>query len=215
MRIMIAIPCGDTVDTNTFVSTVNLIRHEIPGVQTELVVLSNSLVYDARNQLAQKAVSGGYDAILWIDSDMTFQPDLLERLLTDMQDGQDRDLVCGLFYSRRTFRPTMFSKCRITSDEEGTHIETELYKPIPYGIFEIEACGFAAVLTKTSIFKEILDKGGLPFSPMLGLGEDLSACIRVREFGHKLFCDSTIDVGHVSHLIIGGDDYRISWNETE
>jgi len=214
-RVMIAIPCGNELDVNFVISLTELLQHPKPDdLMIDLEWEPGSLVYDARNILSQRAVMGNYDYVLWFDSDMSFQPDILDRMLESIE---GRECVCGMFFSRRPpFRPTIYQNCDIDKAEDGeVVINFEQVKPIPEGIFEIAACGFAAVLIRTELLKEIFDKGGLPFSPMLGLGEDLSACVRFRELGHKLHCDSSIIVGHTAKVIVGGDDYRIAWNNTQ
>lgn len=209
MKIMIAVPCGDGLDVNFVDSLMHLKTPE--NVQLDIQFASGSLVYDARNGLAKRAVDSKADYILWIDSDMSFEPDLLERLL---ESAGTKEFMCGMFFSRRPpFKATVYKKCDyINKDDGSVDIEFELYRPLPDEPFQIKACGFAAVLTKTSLFEEIFNKGGLPFSPMLGFGEDLSACIRIRQLGHELWCDPNIYVGHTAHVVIGGKSYKESWN---
>lgn len=209
MRILIAVPCGDLLDVNFVDSLLHLEQPE--NISLDIQLASGSLIYDARNGLARRAVEGKFDYILWLDSDMSFEPDLLKRMIESIG---DKEFLSAMFFSRRPpFKATIYSKCGYTEKEDGSNdLLFESYHPIPEGIFEIAASGFAAVLCKVELFKEIFDAGGLPFSPMLGFGEDLSACIRFRSLGHKLYCDSTIYVGHTAHIIIGGESYKEAWN---
>lgn len=77
MKLMIAVPCMDMVHTLFFRSFAGL---RLPH-GSEVVISTSSLIYDARNQLARKAVEGGYDRVLWLDSDMVFNPDMVERFM--------------------------------------------------------------------------------------------------------------------------------------
>ena len=93
MKTLVAVPCLDMVQTSFMNSLLRLMSVD----ETQISFRVSSLVYDSRNLLAGEAVSQGYDRILFLDSDMVFQPDLLIRLSKDLDEG--RDYVCGLFFS--------------------------------------------------------------------------------------------------------------------
>ena len=76
MRTLVAIPCMDMVQTSFMKSLLRLMSVD----ETQISFRVSSLVYNSRNQLAAEAISQGYDRILFLDSDMVFQPDLLIRL---------------------------------------------------------------------------------------------------------------------------------------
>lgn len=73
MRTMICVPCMDMVHTLFFASVLSLRKPE----GTEISVSGSSLVYEARHVLANRAITRGFDRVLWLDSDMHFPPDLL------------------------------------------------------------------------------------------------------------------------------------------
>jgi len=60
---------------------------------------TNGLVV-ARNKVAQRVLDGDYDWLLWIDSDMGFAPDTLDRLL-DVADPADRPIVGALCFAQQ------------------------------------------------------------------------------------------------------------------
>ena len=76
MKVMIGIPCMEEVKTDFMQSMLGLQRGEVT-----FAITKSSLVYDARNKIAEMALNKGYDVIVWFDSDMTFDPDTLERFL--------------------------------------------------------------------------------------------------------------------------------------
>lgn len=196
MRTLIAIPCMDTVQTQFFISC---LRMRTPA-DTEYTVASGSLIYDARNQLAKKAVTEGFDRVLWLDSDMTFSADLFERMSFWLDAGLE--FVSGMYFKRKApFQPVVYQFCGMT-EENGEKIP----KIIPFSqypadqLFEIEACGFGAVMMTTDLIRKVLDQFGLPFFPAMGFGEDLAFCLRARAAGAKLWCDSNIKLGHIGQI---------------
>lgn len=203
MKILIAIPAQDLMHTG-FVQS--LLALKIPeGAQIRYGMILNSLVYDARNALAAQAVKEDTDFILWLDSDMTFSPSLLVDLLAD-----DKDIVSGLCFRRRPpFSPTLYKTLRADRErpERNAH---EKYDDYPKDtLFEVEGCGMAAVLMKTDVLRKITlhefvpGKANMPpFAPILGYGEDLSFCVRAREAGCSIWCDSRVKVGHLGVVVI-------------
>jgi GT2 family glycosyltransferase len=173
----------------------------------------NSLVYDARNTLAKKAHDGGYDRIMWIDSDMVFEPDLYRRLSARMDEGYD--FVTGLYFTRRMpISPVIYKS--ITMDEkDGKYIPNAVeYDDYPKdSIFEVKGAGFGGCMMTMKMVMDIVETYGLPFSPVLGLGEDLSFCMKATQLGYKLFCDSSIKLGHKSHCVVYEADYERSLNK--
>ena len=205
MRTLIAIPCMDMVHT-AFMSSL-LMMNRVGDVNFS--VSSSSLVYDARNNLSKQAVDGGFDRILWLDSDMKFDPDLFERLSADMDEGLD--IVGGIYFSRKApLVPVVYQKVGYYHNEEDDSVTPAALNYYEYPkdeLFPCEGIGFGAVLVKTDLIKKVQDKHGLPFSPILGFGEDLSFCVRARDVGATIYCDSRIKVGHVGQYVFSEGDY--------
>lgn len=205
MRTLIAIPCMDDVKTLFLESMMYLQRTADDG----LGIIKSSLIYDARNTLGQLAVSNKAEYIFWLDSDLVFEPDLLERMFKAIG---DKDFISGLYFKRRPpYEPCIFS---VAGFEQGEGREiipiAETYLDYPKNsVFEIEACGFGCVLMKTSMFEKVYETQGLPFSPVLGFGEDISFCIKAREAGFKLYCDSSVQCDHTAQILVNESTYEV------
>lgn len=201
MRTLIAIPCMDTVHTFFMVSMLGLRK----PAGTEIAVASCSLIYEARHTLAMKAINEGFDRVLWLDSDMNFAPDLLERLGADLDEG--REFVCGLYFTRKNpIKPCVYRICHPTADRQGNILPTaEAFEEIPGGIFEAEGCGFGACMMTTDVIRRA---GPMPFFPAEGYGEDLTFCRKAREAGVRLWCDPAIRADHIGISIINELTWR-------
>lgn len=197
MKTLIAIPCGDQLEANFVECLLNL----RPVGETEIKLLKGTLVYDARNQLTQYALEkGGYDFVLWLDSDMTFEPDLLERLMEDI-DG--KQAVTGLCFGRRPpFKPCIYKSIRVEKEGLGVMPHAENWYDYPRDqLFEVEGFGFACVLMRMDML-DAMSVYGIPFFPVAGLGEDLSFCWRARQLDIRLWCDSRLKIGHIMRLSV-------------
>ena len=193
MKTMIAIPAMEQMYSWTAQCLANL-RH-VGECKTEYIIRMQ--VDMARNVLAQRAIEGGYDRILWIDSDMTFEPDMMERLSDDLDAGWD--MVTGLYF-KRTFplEPVIYS-----------HIEeakAETYWEYPQDqLFPVAGCGFGGVLMKTDILRDLKDP---PFLPFLHLSEDLSFCVRMAAHDRRMACDSRVKLGHMGTIVFSEKLYK-------
>lgn len=193
MKILIAVPCMDLVPAQ-FASSLATLRKIGECV---VAFQMGSLIYNSRNELAKKAIELECDWILWLDSDMVFDPDTLEKLMNDRENG---DIVSGLYFRRvQPFSPVVFSQLQIT-DKGGCVWKNQ--DTVPGEIFPVEGCGFGCVLMPTSAVADVMAKFGNAFAPINGVGEDLSFCWRARQCGYTIVCDPNIKLGHVGHHVI-------------
>jgi len=209
MKILIAIPCLDHIDTEFAASLCALNK---PGT-VDVKFQQSSLVYDSRNRLCEYAIDNEYDYVLWLDSDMTFNEDMLIDMLKDLKDSKGQyDAVAGIFFARRpNFEPCVWTKIRLSNVPEEAIIER--VEDVPSEPFEIDACGMAAVLMHIDVIKAVSKYGsGMPFSPMIGFGEDVSFCIRARKLGYNFLCDPRIKVGHMARTTVCEDTY-LAWKQ--
>ena len=194
MKTLIAIPCGDLCHTDFLRSLMGL---EVSG-DVQYTFAQGSLVYDSRNKLCEIAINEGFDRIVWIDSDMTFPSDMVLKFHEDLDSGMD--MVCGLFTTRKSpIKPAIYKEIGL-KQHEGEAWPTPYVETVTeWGAepFEVAACGFAAVMISVDLLKRVRAEFGLPFSPVVGFGEDLSFCLRVTQLGAKIMCDPRIEVGHV------------------
>lgn len=208
MKTLIAIPCMDMVHTMFMRS---LLRMEKTG-PCQYGLSMSSLVYDARNTLAKQAVTEGYDRILWLDSDMEFDPDLMKRLSARMDEGHE--FVSGLYFKRKTpIKPVIYKELGYYHNEQEDSVTpfALCYEDYPKdSVFPIAGCGFGAVMVSVNLVKRVAEKFGQPFSPMMGFGEDLSFCSRVTQLGGQMVCDSSIKLGHIGLGVITEDFYKRS-----
>jgi GT2 family glycosyltransferase len=190
-NLLIAVPTTDYLHAGFVKSLMDLsFRLHRDGVAHEIALEAGTLVYLARNRLANKAINEGFDRVLWLDSDMVFQPDIVDAL-----EFCGKPFVCGAFQSRRPpYSSCVFKDIRLKSLERVKE----------YGLrpFQVDGCGFACVLMKTEVLEAVSRKHGKCFTPMEDYGEDLAFCVRAKEQGYEIWCDPTARVGHIAHIPI-------------
>lgn len=205
MRTLIAVPSHEYIHADFARCLMELDKPEGTG----FAMITNTLIYSARNIIAQKAVEMGFDRVLWLDSDMTFKHDTLMRLAQDMDQGMD--FVTGLYFTRKEpVKPVIHKELHWSVKPDGwVDSGAVLYWDYPTeDIFEISAAGFGCCMTSVDLLRRMCEKYGQPFWPLMGMGEDTSFCFRATQSGYKLFCDPGIRAGHIGQKEYTEDDYE-------
>ena len=145
------------------------------------------------------------DRVLWLDSDMVLPPDLLMKLNARLDEGHE--MVTALCFTRKLpFEPCIYNT--LDFNEETQEVHRDPYEDYPRdSFFQVAGCGCAAVMMDGKMLKRIGEKYGPPFYPRNGWGEDLTFCWLLQQEGIKIWCDSTIKVGHVGFLQVSEDTY--------
>ena len=196
MKLMVGLPCMDMVHTHFMQSVIGLTLPQ--DVLYDFAI--GTIIFDARNHILYDAINRGADRILWLDSDMAFTSDLFVKLNNAME-LTGADVVSGLYVTRKNpIEPVIYSRLDAEQKDGMMYIHRDVYKDYPENqVFEIAACGFGACLTKVDICKKVIETYGSPFSPLPGMGEDLSFCWHVREAGGLIVCDSSIKAYHIGN----------------
>ena len=194
MKVFIAVPSMDSVPA-FFAQSLALLQRDC-DVQIGWEV--GSLVYHARNNLARQALKSDADWVLWLDSDMVFAPDTLQRMLKVCKDNDIDFLTAVCFRRKPPYTPCLFD--RLEKVDKGASYTALM--SVPEGLFKVGGCGFAGVLMSSDVFLSVQSKFGRMFDPMDGFGEDVSFCWRARQCGYDIWCDSSIEFGHVGNCIV-------------
>ena len=208
MKTLIAVPCMDQVSALFTQSLATLNRYG----ETQLAMTIGSLIYAARNDFAKAVISNNADALLFFDSDMTFPPDTLEKMVKHIEDG--KEIVTGLYFKRRPpFSPVLYKALGYRPETDETYFEDLIELPNSKEPFEVEGCGMGCCIISKTVLLDVALNYQTWFNPVHNFGEDLAFCVRARELGHKIWCDPTISCGHVGQLIVNEDVWQNTLSE--
>ncbi len=199
-KVLIAIPSGDYMPVLTVSCLLNL-KHEPQDI---VQIMTGSLVYNSRTLLANEALKQNCTHIMWIDSDMAFPSDTLNRLIED-----DKDIVTCICYGR----VGKHAPCAYKSVKKGNKRKAGVITPIDItesmpNLIEVDGCGAAMMLVKTDVYRKINKRLHEWYEPKWSLGEDLCFTERAKRCGYKIWCDTTIKIGHVGSAVYGKEDYK-------
>lgn len=207
MKVAFCVPCRDTMMTGTAFDMARLAAYDganrcaTTGGSFLLYTAPGTLIFSQRESLAKEALADGAEYILWVDSDMRFPKNTLERLLAHGQ----KIVGVNAVTRRKPVLPTAIN----------FHEDKEIFEKIESrgkkGIEEVTAVGFGVVLTHKSVFEAmpqpwfdvVWGAGGL-------IGEDVHFCVKALDHGIKTFVDHelSLEIGH-----IGTHEYR--WSDVE
>jgi len=171
-----------------------------------------SAIDAARNQMASDAIAQGFAELMWIDSDIAFDPNDVDRLRT-----HNLTITCGIYPKKG---PRQFA-CEFLPGTPGIRFGRH------GGLVEIRYCGFGFTHTRREVYQTVHKQLALPicnrrfesplvpfFAPMAvseptgpwAISEDYAFCERAKRCGFRVVADSTIRLWHVGAYRYGWED---------
>jgi len=171
-----------------------------------------SAIDQGRNQIATDAIRDGFEELMWIDSDIAFEPEAVDRLRS-----LGLPIACGVYLKKKA---RSFA-CNFPAGTES----------VPFGeggrMIEVSHAGAGFLHTRREVYQTIKERLGLPtcneragpamipfFQPMVvpeGSGhwymaEDYAFCQRARDCGFRVIADTSIRLGHVGSYVYFWED---------
>jgi hypothetical protein len=176
-----------------------------------------------RNGLVKKFLAYGKADWLWmVDSDMTFRPDTVERLL-EFADPVKAPIVGGLcfgFDDKANIQPTLFG---LVGDESAPQV-IRYHEWPPDSMFQVAATGTACLMVHKSAFERIRDvqlpqrKGRPGFNDAFpwfqetehdgtAVSEDITFCWRAGLLEIPVHVNTAVQLGHIKDRELTVDAY--------
>lgn len=219
----------DTDVTHSFHDSLQmLVLHDLAGAQhlfggdgpLKMRCGTGALV-EARNKVVQRVLETPEDEwLFWLDTDMGFEPDTLERLL-DVADPKERPIVGGLCFAQREMDidgysgfstragVTILDWCKTDPDKQG--YKGRAWYP-PNSLVRCDGTGSACILIHRSVLEKIAkDFGPVWYNRAAGndgpVSEDLSFCMRAALIGAPIFVHTGVRTTHMKTQWVSESDY--------
>jgi len=187
MKIAIGIPCNRQIKTKTVESLFNLI---VPYGKELIVATEGYTISENRSYIVAQALSKNCTHLLFIDDDMVFPEDTFVRLLRHEKD------VVGIKAHSRCSSP------KATVELMDSTIPN--FEETPSGLFQCRTVGAGVLLINLDIFKKIKRPWFNTETHEIGwtkMGEDSWFCRQARAVGVDIFCDASLEIGHIGDYI--------------
>lgn len=181
---------------------------------------SSANVSNARNWIVREFLEKATaEWLLMIDADMTFEPTLLDDLLTNASLTR-APVVGGLCFGvdDGILFPTLYGVAEGWEDQTGIHtIRYDEYPPNT--MMPVAATGAACLLIHRAVLEKVRDaqaaSGNLAYPWFqetvfngAPCGEDVTFCHRVNSLGIPVYVDTGVTLGHVKAYTLTEDMYR-------
>lgn len=174
----------------------------------------SSAIDKARSAMATEALRDGYQELMWIDSDIAFEPDAVDALR-----AADEPLICGIYPKKGQRDVAAYALPgteKLVFGQDGGIVEL-LYGGM--GFLLSRACVYAAIRETLALpvcdqrFKTALIPYFLPMVVPDGAGhwylpEDYAFCERARRAGYRVLADTRIRLRHIGR-------YEYSWEDAD
>ena len=215
--IFIAMPCYDSVKINTMLSVIKLVQQlGKSGIETGIHTMKSPLIHQARNYLTSVFLTTQYQYMLFVDSDVEFEPEAVLRMMV-----AKKNIVCTPY--------------RVKAEELSRHIYTVEFKDpknilvLAGGLVEIEAGPTGLMLIDRKVFEKIIKNHpelkirnkatpkaekshefyynffDFGFNDGYAMGEDVSFCRLARGNGFKIYANIESSTTHHGCLLYTSD----------
>ena len=142
--VFISMPCYDSVKVNSMLSIIKLVQQlSKNGIQCGINTYKSPLIHQARNYLSSVFLTTEYTHMLFVDSDVEFEPEAVLRMLV-----AKKDIICTPY--------------RIKAEAITKQLYTVEFKDpkaitiLPGGLVEIEAGPTGLMLIDRGVFERII-----------------------------------------------------------
>lgn len=179
----------------------------------------------ARNKVARTFLhEANADWLFWVDTDMGFEPDTIERLL-EAADPKDRPIVGALCFSqmeasedsmggwRTQATPTTYDWAKLDDGQMGWTVRWDYPADT---LMQVGGTGSACILIHRSVYERIeAEHGRVWYDRIMNtttghlIGEDLSFCLRAGALKIPMFVHTGVKTSHFKNIWLADTDYRI------
>jgi hypothetical protein len=218
-RVVMAYCTGPEVTAPFCISKANLLMHDVNhqhrivdggGLITEFAGVN---VAGPRNTVVRKFLAKSKADWLWmIDTDMSFPPDTLDRLL-EYADKDEAPIVGALCFGidGDDLFPTLYD----LTEHDGSPRTIRYWEYPEQSMFQVTATGAACMLVHRRVFEAILERSfsrAFPWfqeTEMDGnpVGEDVTFCIRAGLCEFPVFVNTSVTIGHQKPTVLTEDKY--------
>lgn len=169
----------------------------------------------AANHLVRALLATNADSLLFVDDDMVFAPDALEKLRSNPKNF-DADVVFG-FCTHRTLPPHAVVMQLLDQPPLPVSLLGERYGTMRdienNAVIGVDAVGLAFTLVKREVFEKLLGKYGALYTSWFQWGphtegEDVFFSRSCRDLGLHLTVDTNVKIGHVGRYTFTWDDHQ-------
>lgn len=180
---------------NDYMSLMYYLGRACPEYDFQLAIKGKSEQFRARNAIVKAAIQNGADYIWMLDDDhiinINDNPDaylLPIRLVQHLEENPNIGVVGALYYQRGDNCYPVFMQ-----ELDGQPFFL-LHSEVAGRMQKVDVTGGGCMMIRTSVFDKISEPW---FAPEHEYGTDIQLCKQVRAAGFEVWCDTSLEIGHL------------------
>jgi len=222
VSVAILIPTKGKMHTKTVESLLGLLQHnQSIKLDTGIIFAEGTLLTTVRSRLVEEFMKKKYTHLFFLDSDMTFNPDMIQRLV-----DRKKSAICAIAKVRGGKHWNIFSRDEVS----GKYMP---FKDASDKLIDIDGTGCSCILLEREVVQEILDlklksheiwmdmergydkgnmlvnetlinlqKDNMIFSAIGEKSEDIILCEHIKSCGYNIYADCSLKLGHINDIVI-------------
>ena len=196
--------------THNLLDIISYTKRRYPGIEIDFDYQQGVRTDRNRNQILNRALErGGVDYILWLDSDMIFPNDIIEKYLESKKE------VIGCLYFKRTepHQPIGYVK---SEDPDKP------YRPIrpdqlrEKGVYKVDGLGYGGMMVKMSVYEKLGEKKWTNYGDQFhnpnskgldSMSHDLRFCYDCQSEGIDIYLHSEVKPAHIGEIEVTEKDW--------
>lgn len=191
--------------------------HDVMGT---IDMASGANITTARNTVVRDFLNTDAAWLWFVDADMAFPPDTLDRLLA-VADVDERPIVGGLCFrvTQESDRPVRLTPTIYGLNDDNPPRTVVYHDYPPEAVVRVAATGAACILVHRRVFETLRDSGRYQapwtwFAETLFpayddvLSEDITFCLRAGAHGFPVHVDTSIEIGHQKTFVATAELFR-------
>jgi hypothetical protein len=200
VSVTIGMPVGGSIPPWTVASLVSTISQcASSGIRCEFVMEQSSVVQIGRDAILDDFLKDDTDKLFWIDSDMTWEPGDFLRLLAL---STIKPVVCATYPRKVEGGPQFQIDMDLDAVESDDH-----------GLIPVRGAGLGFTVVDRAVCRQLADSKPMVADGLNGRAmrevfrvdtidgrrrtEDMAFFADIRELGHTVWLDPSINLGHV------------------
>lgn len=208
IEVAIGLPVYNTVEYPTFRSILALLSKAFNDGKFKVHVIDDwgRPVAMARNNIVDQFLKTKATHLLFLDADMVFDANVLERLYS-----ADKDII-GEMYVRKSFPHLPTPGIKHVTEDNGVMFEVIYDWSGREPLFRVDVLGMGC----TMIRREVFEKISFPWFEFVQtesgdkvefIGEDYSFCLDAQDVGFGVWAIKGGEIGHVGTKMYTYDDF--------
>ena len=201
-------------------------------------MMNESLITRARNELARLFLDKGFDYLMFIDADISFDGHAVAQLM-----AADRDIICGIYPKKEVDWKQISKAAKLGKENLADYGGAFVFNMVGKvqesdsdGVIEVRHGGTGFMLIKRKVFEDLMPhvptyrvsthkENGEYIKPLTHeffatsidetgalLSEDYHFCDLWRKHGGKIYANPFIKLEHVGTYVYGGDIVKSGGN---